>query len=361
MGSTVLTGKQAAAFRTADGEWMFALFERTYEKNCYPHDDRWSAIAFGRYRDVMRRVFRHATSCEGGMLQSRAGYIRPENYIATWRSVLARPFRLPDRTIRLDVSKSHRASLPEGSLDDVRKSLAAAGLGDRAEEIVSGKAEVSLVADAALLEVIYGENGPLSVWRVLEVNDCSSVTVDDDVKLPSRSPSAMDSMPAVRCYKIDDEHRLVSLDGKPWENAGWQYSAVGSFITDLAYEREMDAPGFAKRAIPAYRDVLRNADLLPAQTVIDVTRSPEGVEEHRARVADELAVYLGLADTEGRAPARFSFRFSDVPSEPRSSAMYKLCLLCSLQVSWSVPDVKLVDPVPTAEGTDLTQFLLELV
>ncbi|EIN00045.1 hypothetical protein WQE_16014 [Paraburkholderia hospita] len=360
MGATVLTGKQAAAFQTADGEWMFALFERTYEKNCYPHDDRWSAIAFGRYRDVMRRVFRHATSCEGGMLQSRAGNIRPENYIATWRSVLARPFRLPDQKIRLDVSKSYRASLPEGSLDDVSKSLVAAGLADRVEEIVSGKAEVSLIDDAALLEAIYGEKGPLSVWRVLAVNDCSSVVVDDDVKLPTRSASAMDRMAGVRCYKIDDENRLVSLDGQPWENAGWQYSAVGSFITDVAYEREMDVPGFAKRAIPAYRDVLRNADALPAHTVIDVTRSPDGVEEYRARVADELAVILGLADAEGRAPAQFSFRFGDVPAEPRGTAMYKLCHLCSQQVNWSLPEAKADDPVPAGSGTDLTQLILEL-
>ena len=39
MGATVLTGKRAAAFQTVDGDWMFALFERTYEKNCYPHED----------------------------------------------------------------------------------------------------------------------------------------------------------------------------------------------------------------------------------------------------------------------------------------------------------------------------------
>ncbi|MBN3754267.1 hypothetical protein G3N95_15045 [Paraburkholderia sp. Tr-20389] len=362
MGSTVLTGKQAAAFQTADGEWMFALFERTYEKNCHPHDDRWSAIAFGRYRDVMRRVFRHATSCEGGMLQSRAGNIRPENYIGTWRSVLARPFRLPDRTIRLDVSKSHRASLPEGSLDDVRKSLVAAGLGDRVEEIVSGKAGVSLFADAALLEVIYGENGPLSVWRVLEVNDCSSVAVDDDVKLPSRSPSVMDRMPAVRCYKIDDEHRLVSLDGQAWENAGWQYSAIGSFITDVAYPLEMEAPGFAKAAIPVYRELMVNAGPLPAETVVDVTRMPAGLEEYCGRVADELAGYLGIADDNGRAPERFTFRFGEVPAEPRGSAMYKLCGLRSQQVTWTVPqDAPSTTAVRETSCTDLAQLILELV
>jgi hypothetical protein len=362
MGATVLTGKKAGAFQTADGEWMFALFERTYEKNCYPHIDQWSAIAFGRYADVTRRVFRHASSCEGGMLQSRAGYIKPENYIATWRSLLAKPFRLPDQTIRLDVSKSFGAAIPEASLDDVRGSLTAAGFAERVDEVVGGQAEVSLHGDAALLETIYGESGALSAWRVLPEHDCTSVLVAADLNLPARAPSALERMPAVRCYKIDDENRLVSFDGKPWENAGWQYSAIGSFITDVAYRLEMEAPGFAKAAIPAYRELMGNAAPLPPETVIDVTRLPEGLEDYCARVADELAGYLGLADGEGRAPERFSFRFGDVPSEPRGSAMYKLCNLRSQQVTWTVPDEAPVKvAVHETPCTDLAQLILELV
>jgi hypothetical protein len=86
MGSTVLTGKRAGAFQKADGEWIYALFERTYEKNSYPHRDKWSGIALSNYADVMRRVFLHATSSEGGMLQSRSGQIRPENYIEAWEA-----------------------------------------------------------------------------------------------------------------------------------------------------------------------------------------------------------------------------------------------------------------------------------
>ncbi|MFL9912554.1 hypothetical protein [Paraburkholderia sp. RL17-337-BIB-A] len=361
MGATVLTGKKAGAFQTTDGEWMFALFERTYEKNCYPHIDHWSAIAFGRYADVMRRVFRHASSCEGGMLQSRAGYIKPENYIGTWRSLLTKPFRLPDQKIRLEVSKSFRAAIPEASIEDVRSSLSAAGFAERVDEVVGGQAELSLHGDASLLEAIYGESGALSAWRVLSEHDCSSVPVAGDLKLPSRDSSAMDRMPAVRCYKIDDENRLLSFDGQPWDNGGWQYWAIGSFITDVAYPIEMEAPGFAKGAIPGYRQLLTNAGPLPGETVINVTRQPEGVEDYCARVADELAGYLGRADGEGRAPERFSFRFGDVPAEPRGSAMYKLCNLRSQQVTWTLPqDAASTQPVQEVPYTDLAQMILEL-
>ena len=36
MGATVITGKRAAAFHKTDGELVYVLFERTYEKNVYP-------------------------------------------------------------------------------------------------------------------------------------------------------------------------------------------------------------------------------------------------------------------------------------------------------------------------------------
>ncbi|SEK12801.1 hypothetical protein SAMN05192539_106026 [Paraburkholderia diazotrophica] len=171
----------------------------------------------------------------------------------------------------------------------------------------------------------------------------------------------MECMPAVRCYKIDDEHRLVSLNGKRWENAGWQYSAIGSFITDFAYPIEMETPGFAKAAIPVYRDLMRNAGQLPAETIIEITRMPEGLEDYCRRAADELAGYLGLADGEGRAPERFSFRFGDVPAEPRGSAMYKLCNLRSQQLTWTLPqDTAATQQIDNEPSTDLAQLILEL-
>jgi hypothetical protein len=294
------------------------------------------------------------------MLQSRAGDIKPENYIESWRKELAKPFRLPDCQIRLEVSSSFRAPIPEKSVDEVRESLAKAGFEDRIDAILRGEVTVSLVADAALLSAIYGEKGPLSLWRVLDVNDCSTVLVDADLALPARSASAMDRMPDVQCYAVDRENRLVALDAQPWYEAGWQYQAVGDFITRVAYAVEMETPGFAKRAIPAFRDILRTAKPLPPETGIVITRLPEGVDDHYARTADELARSLGLADAEGRAPAQFSFRFGDIPADPDGLLLRRLCGLRREQVTWSVPELEdateAFRPVP---HTDLTQLALE--
>jgi hypothetical protein len=269
---------------------------------------------------------------------------------------------LPDREIRLEVSSSFRAPIPEKSVDEVRESLARAGFEDRIEAILRGEVTLSLVADAALLSAIYGEKGPLSLWRVLDVSDCSTVLVDADLAPPAKSASAMDRMPDVHCYEVDRENLLVAPDAQSWHQPGWRYEAVGTFISSVAYPIEMEAPGFAKRAIPAHREILRNAKPLPPETGISITRSPEGVEDHYARTADELARGLGRADAEGHAPARYSFRFGDLPADPDGGLLYRLCGLRPEQVTWSVPEKEEVFEVlrPVA-NTDLTQLALEWI
>jgi hypothetical protein len=319
MGATVLTGKRAGAFQRADGEWIFALFERTYEKNCYPHRDHWSGITIGNYASVMRRVFQHASSCEGGMLQSRSGDIRPEHYIESWRQELAKPMLLHDRQIDLRVGQALDARIPEKAIGDVRLCLAKANLQSRFDALVAGGLPVSLYADADLLMALYGEDGPFSAWRVLCVDDCGSAPVT--VPVPRLLPAAqvMKQMPGVSCHAIDGESRLVSLDGKPWHYVGWQYSAVGSFFTEVAYGIEMAHPGFAKRAIPEYRDMLRKASVVPPDTKLTITRAPDGVGKWAVASADELARAVGVASPDQLAPEQLLVSLSGpavVPEKP---------------------------------------------
>jgi hypothetical protein len=310
MSSTILTGKRAAAFEKADGQWIYALFERGYESNVYPHQDAWSAVALGSYADVMRRIFGRATSCEGGMLRSKAGSIKPENYIASWQRELARPFTLANRRIELSRSQSFYATVPETQFADVHASLVRAGFEARAEELAAGNLNVFLHADIEILLSIFGNDGPLGVWRILKEYD--SGTVQIDVPIPKASKQAMERMPEVRCHAIDDENRLVAIGSAPWRHAGWQYNAVGSFVTEVAYSIEMETPGFAEKAIPAFRDAIRGATSLAATTRITVTRSPEGADEWRVRRADEVAQRLGIVSDGECAPDTYTFAFGDL-------------------------------------------------
>lgn len=334
MSSTILTGKRAAAFQQADGEWIYALFMRTFESNVSPHIDRWCAFALGNYAQVMRRVFSHASNCESGTLRSRAGRIKPENFIESFRRELARPSLLRDRQIELSVSSAY-SPIPESMFEDLRRTLVRAGFEDRADQLARGKVSVSLHADIGLLLSIYGSDGPLSVWRVLNERDCGTLQVD--VPAPSPSKTAMDRMPQIRCHAIDGENRLVALGCAPWRNAGWQYNAVGSFITEVAYPIEMEAPGFAKKAIPLFRAALRDAADVPSASRITVTRSPEGVDEYRQRRADELARKLGVVPTGEAAPEVFSFAFGDLlHRENTDQLLYGLGTLLDTQVHWDV-------------------------
>jgi hypothetical protein len=338
MGATVLTGKRAGVFQRANGEWIFVMFERTYEKNCYPHLDHWSACTIGNYADVMHRVFRHATSCEGGMLQSRSGYIRPENYIESWRQELAKPMMLRDRQIELRVGKSFYASIPESSLDEVRLALFKADLEDEFNALSGEGLSASLMADVDLLIALYGESGPFSAWRVLSVDDCGSAPVAASVPSLLPASSVMEHMPDVQCFAIGDDNRLVSYDGKPWRHAGWNYGAVGWFITEVAYSLDMVYPGFAKRAIPELREKLRKALPLPPDTKLNVTRAPAGVDKWRIATADEIARGLGLVDANEPAPSQYSFYFRDVLSELNSLLLHKLNQFDLSQVIWEVLD-----------------------
>ena len=353
MGSSILTGKRAGAMQKADGKWIYALFERGYESNVYPHTDHWSAVALGNYAQVMRRIFSHASSCEGGMLRSRNGSIKPENYIASWRSELAKPTLLRDRAIELSVGSSCYSAVPESQLDDVRLSLVRAGFESRIDELVGGSLSVSLHADIDLLLSIYGNSGPLSVWRVLKEYDCGTAHIE--VPVPPTTKTAMERMPEVRCHSIDQHNVLVAMGAAPWRHAGWQYSAVGSFVTEVAYPVEMEAPGFAKKAIPAFRDAVSNAPQVPSATRITVTRAPEGTEEWKVRRADEFARTLGLVAEDACAPAVFSFAFGDLFNrEDTDRLLYGLGSFSDAQLQWEVPVTRAgAEPDPAFFAADV--------
>ncbi|BCQ29280.1 hypothetical protein NK8_74700 (plasmid) [Caballeronia sp. NK8] len=335
MGSSILTGKRAGALQKADSEWIYALFERGYESNVYPHTDTWSAVALGNYAQVMRRLFSHASNCEGGVLRSRNGSIKPENYIASWRNELAKPALLRDRTIDLSVGSSCYSAVPESQLDNVRLSLIRAGFESRIDELVGGSLSVSLYADINLLLAIYGNSGPLSAWRVLKEYDCGTARLDVPVR--SASKAAMDRMPQVRCHSIDRENRLIAIGSAPWRHAGWEYNAIGSFVTEVAYPIEMETPGFAKKAMPAFREAVRNASPVPPATRVTVTRAPEGTDDWRIKRADELAQLLGLVSDGEPAPATFSFAFGDLlDREDTDGLLYGLRAFSESQVLWEV-------------------------
>lgn len=334
MGATVTTGKCAAAFRSNEGELFYVLFERHYEKNCYPHDDHWSAFAFGTREEVFRRVFVGASDCCGGMLQSRSGEIKPENYIESWKQELNRPVQIRDVVASLKFNESWRASLPEGSRDKIAAALGRAGFGDRFEAISKDGISVSLYNDTAMLRAIYGVNGEVSPWRVFTHSDTGTLPID--VPAVRNVPPREVEIPSIRCLAIDGNVRLVTDENGQWSHGQWAYSALASFVTGPALERELVQPGFAKTAIPAVREALNNAAPLPPNTRITVRRAA-CTKDYQQRDVDEIAKGLGLIREGDQAPDEFTFVFSDIKGEDADRVLHRVGSMRD-PLTWDVPE-----------------------
>jgi hypothetical protein len=188
---------------------------------------------------------------------------------------------------------------------------------------------------------------------VLKEYDCGTAHIE--VPVPPTTKTAMERMPEVRCHSIDQHNVLVAMGAAPWRHAGWQYSAVGSFVTEVAYPVEMEAPGFAKKAIPAFRDAVSNAPQVPSATRITVTRAPEGTEEWKVRRADEFARTLGLVAEDACAPAVFSFAFGDLLNrEDTDRLLYGLGSFSDAQLQWEVPVMRAgAEPDPAFFAADV--------
>jgi len=333
MGATVTTGKCAAAFRSSEGELFYILFERHYEKNCYPHTPKWSAFAFGTRDEVLRRAFIGASDCCGGMLQSPRGEIKPENYIESWKQELNRPVQMHDIVVKLKFEDSWQATLPASRKEDVRTILERTGFADRFDTIAHGELSATLYGDTALLRSLYGVDGGVSPWRAFSHHDVGTLPVDVPA---TRNIAVQDAdLPVVRCFAIDSNLRLVA-DGDKWLDGHWAYSALARFVMGPGLERELAHPGYANAAIPVVREALVNAVPLPEGTRITARRTACR-EDYQRREVDDLARGLGLVGENEQAIDEFTFAFADIEGEDADRVRYRVGSMGDV-LTWHIPD-----------------------
>jgi hypothetical protein len=140
MGSTVSTGKLAAAFKTTSGTTIYALYEQTYESNCYPHTPSWGCILLGDISAALRGIFRSASSCEGGMLKGAGGRdISPEGYVAGWIKELANPYQFGDRNIDVFIAAGYSAPLVHDQMESTKARMIAKGFELEATKLENGE------------------------------------------------------------------------------------------------------------------------------------------------------------------------------------------------------------------------------
>lgn len=270
MGSTVTTGKKVCAIRDEKtGEPYYLLFEQTYEKNCYPHTPDWSCCCVGDIRKALKTIFAHAAACEGGMLQSRSGHITPEGYIQGWMAELKNPSSYTDGTFHLKVGLSWTEAMTPDQIATARAGLvgnddALAFLdalerdGEIAYSLHENIRVVADILDAAMKPAWSFDFD----YRGSREIDCGlgyspEKTVGFQVVVPE-------------FLRINNDERIMKGEDGLWRRAGWAYSVVGNFVSDL-WAAEMKEPGSYKKRIKAFREACAGAALVsfPVRVRID--------------------------------------------------------------------------------------------
>ncbi|SIR88149.1 hypothetical protein SAMN05880566_13320 [Janthinobacterium sp. TND4EL3] len=339
MGATVVTGKTVSAFRNPkSGEVIYLIFEQTYEKNCYPHTPSWGCRAIGTFEQVFQRVFATATACEGGMVQSRSGNTKPENYIKSWRICFSEPFQMDDLEFELKLGgTSMYDRLPDSHVEKALAMLERIGRKDIADALKVGPVTVSLHRDVDVIIGLYGVDTELPIWKLID--DLRGLGYADESLAPPLGKRDI-AIPSVVAYAFDKENMVIGIGGAPLKHLGWRYSAVGHYILDVALPIEMQSSFSAYKLIREFRDTCDAAPELPDDTIITVTPA-KAEHSHYMGNAKKLAVKLGLYASVDDVPESYETTFGLVREMKEE---YFLSTLEISQTTWALsPSTNVAD------------------
>jgi hypothetical protein len=263
MGATVTTGKIAAAFPGTKGT-VFVLFEESYEKNCYPHTPHWGCRFIGNLEDTVARIFRYASSCEGGGLQGRNGTLSPERYITSWLEQLLNPVVMPDKTFTIKNDKSFYSAVTPENLTSVAESFTVAGFDDLAEMLLAGEPVTISLHEHSDFVVEYCKNN--SAWQLIKYaspeNYGWSYGFCPELGYSPVKNKAAVPKPEVFARRINDNDvLLLEQDGK-WRLRGWQYRIVSDYIANSISSICLQYPGSHNTLIKAYRKAIAESPML---------------------------------------------------------------------------------------------------
>lgn len=271
MGATITTGKRASAFAAPGGQIIYCLWEKSYEKNVYPHVSQWSAVILGTYEQVLRWIFLGAASCASGMLRSTRGDIDPQNYIDAWAREMAKPFPLPDQDVVLYCGAGWSAPLPQDRRGAAEKLLTDAGRHDIAQALAADqKVALRLHGDAAALASLYG-SGELGAWRILTRMPEEFDAPRDPSLAPAQRRGAL-VVPVVRAWKLDQDNLVISFDDGDPKLMGWRYSATGTYLMQRVYQAELVCTGATKRFLAQWNQAVDAAAPLPGAARLHIKR-----------------------------------------------------------------------------------------
>jgi hypothetical protein len=300
MGATVTVGKKVAAFKANNGKVGYVLFEETYEKNCYPHNPHWSCVGIGYLDDVMTRIFAMASSCEGGGLQGRGGYITPEGYISGWLNELAEPLEMPNFKNKVAFGSNFYATIPESLRERVLKGLEEEGFNEQAKALCVDGFEATLHDDIDVLRAIYVKHrNELGPWRFISSSFAIAHYMPYCKELgytPLKDKTYQTSVP--KMFEVHTERLAVEQPDGVFRVDGASYWCTAMFIASYGLT-ELAHPGTFRKSIKAFRESVKIAPKASDDTVIVVSMNglPED-QRYRRGLVQMVADALGKTSTE---------------------------------------------------------------
>lgn len=332
MGATIVSSKAAAAFRhPRTANIIYLLFEETYDERTDPHTPSWACYAIGTFEQVLKKIFNSGSACEGGSLQTRKGPMKPEAYLKSWRTCFERPFQMVDQEIEITLGGvSMYDTIPDNQVETVLATLASINRPDIASELLTGPVKVSLHRDADIIIALYGVDTHLSISRV--IRNLNGLAYSDTSLAPATATGKI-TVPSVHAYTLDQHNVVASLGGGPLKNLGWRYSAIGQYMRDVVFPRELQSSQSAYKLIRNFRAACEIAQPLPGSTRIIVT--PASADDtYYLDQAKKLAVRLGLFPTAGEVPPFYETTMAVVRDRGEE---YLLSFLEVKQVEWFLP------------------------
>jgi hypothetical protein len=273
MGATVITNKAVFVFVPSVGaEPIYVLFEEYFEKNVFPHTPHWNCVYIGIIKNAMQRIFLSASSCEGGMNQTRKGRTRPELYIADWMKKLRSPILLNNRMVRLDIGPSWRATFTPALIAKIREQCTARTSEVMERVVRSGYYDIKLYDDIDVIHELI-RLGNVPPWKIIEHWPGYGGLGDECPALGYAPTKAkMYSLTTPNAVRFGQEDILMQDEQGNWRSHGWAYSVVDRYVRDL-WRDELIEPGSFKKRIEVYRSCIESSPVLSGEVsiMIDTT------------------------------------------------------------------------------------------
>lgn len=269
MSVSYTSGKKAGGFYLPNGQFIYVLFEKTRDGSLSPSVPNWSCYAVGDYASVMRNMVAvGACDVAGGALQNGSGYIKPENYIFSWKremenvdliqmegKVISLQYK---RNVKYTGNENDDKALKERTVEILQKHNKHAWI----DTFVNGDERIVLEFDKdyqLIMDLFWVKTGTFSAYKIFSYFDVTGTKILNDIQFVKEKAISVKSY---KVYQFGEELMMLNIDGlerKFGFRKNSDYKAMAIFINEIAIEAEIQCPGSSKAMIKDFKDDLNNA------------------------------------------------------------------------------------------------------